>query len=437
MTVKMNYGQEGLMLELPDEWNVRVVTKPAMPVLEDPEEAIAQALNHGIESPSLQELARRSCPGKETGQKTACIAICDITRPVPNGLILPILLSELEKAGIECRNICILIATGLHRPNLGEELRRVIGNDEIVERYRIENHYATRSEEHRFFPDTRQGTPVGIDSRFTDAELKIVLGLVEPHFMAGFSGGRKLVAPGIAHESTIRTFHNARFMGNERACNLNLDGNPLHREQLEILQHLGPVYGINVVLDEERRLSAVNFGEVVAGHLAIIESCRHFFRVPLERPYQTIITSAAGYPLDLTFYQVVKGLVGAKAALREGGDALIVIVARCAEGLGSPDFHRSQQRLKELGVNGFLAEIRARELAGIDEWETQKLTEMLGRARILLHAPEWNDESRALSCVEDSEDVVEDLSHWLEQSESRDVLVIPDGPYVIPVVSSL
>ncbi len=423
MHVTLNYGREGLPLELPDNWQVAVVSKKAMPVLAEPEKETAKAYANPVECAPLSDLAK--------GKKSACILICDITRPVPNALLLDPMLKILLESGVPREGITILVATGLHRPNEGEELIRVVGSREIVENFRVENHFATRKEDHTFFANTASGTPVGVDSRFVNAELKMVVGLVEPHFMAGFSGGRKVIAPGVCHESTIRTFHNAFIMGDEKSCNLNMEGNPLHREQLDIVGKLAPVYCVNVVLDEERRISFVNFGELTASHRLAVDYTRDFFVVPVKGKYKTIITSCAGYPLDLTYYQTVKGMVAAKDALAPGGR--IFIASECAEGFGSAHFRTAQEILVKKGWQGFLDEIRTRDRAEIDEWQTQKLTEVLAMGSVMLYAPRLSDPDHALTGVERIDDLPTALAEWIKACGDERVLVIPEGPYVIPL----
>ena len=190
MDINLLYGKKELVLNLPEHINVQVINKHPMPVLADSNRAIRDAFVNPIQSPTLPELAR--------GKKSACILICDITRPVPNGLILPPLVQTLIEAGIDRENILILVATGLHRPNEGEELRELVGSDEIFNTIQIENHFARDRDAHVDLGFTSQGIPVGIDKRFIEADLRLVTGLVEPHFMAGYSGGRKVVAPGVA-----------------------------------------------------------------------------------------------------------------------------------------------------------------------------------------------------------------------------------------------
>ena len=296
---------------------------------------MARALEQAVGSPPLEELAK--------GRKSACILMCDITRPVPNGLILPPLIRSLLRAGVDKEKILILVATGLHRPNEGEELREVTGSDEIFRTIRIENHFARDREAHCDLGTTSGGIPIMLDRRFCEADLKIVTGLVEPHFMAGYSGGRKVVAPGIAYQDTILHFHSARVLEHPKAANCVIQGNPLHEAQIEIVRAVGPIVSLNVVIDEERRLGFVNFGEIEESHLQAVEFMRRHAEVRVGRRFKTILTTSAGYPLDKTFYQTVKGMVGVMSILEPGGT--IIIASECSEGMGSPEFVEAQQLL--------------------------------------------------------------------------------------------
>ncbi len=220
MKVALFYGRNGLAVNLPDHLRVHWIRKHPMTPLADPERAVERALDAPVGSPPLRELAR--------GKKSVCILMCDITRPVPNGVILPPLVRSLIQAGVPREKILILVATGLHRPNEGEELREVTGSDEIFRTIRIENHFARDREAHCDLGATSSGIPIILDRRFVEAELKIVTGLVEPHFMAGYSGGRKVVAPGIAYQDTILRFHSALVLEHSKAANCVIQGNPLH-----------------------------------------------------------------------------------------------------------------------------------------------------------------------------------------------------------------
>jgi len=423
MQVELNYGRDKLPIDLSDSLQVRVVRKPVMPVLSDPEAEVLSALAEPVGTAPLAELARTA--------RSAAIAICDITRPVPNSLFLRPLIHTLIKAGIAARNIVVLVATGLHRPNLGTELEKLVGDPWVLRTVRVENHYATSDEDHLLLGRTRtRGTVVRLDKRFVDADLKIATGLVEPHFMAGYSGGRKVIAPGLAQAETIMTFHNARFMADPNASNCNFDGNPLHEEQLEIVKMLGGALALNTVIDEERQLSFVNFGEIVASHHAAVEFSRRYSEVPVPRRFHTVVTGAAGYPLDATYYQTVKGMVGPIDILAPGGR--LIIASECSEGIGSAEFVEAQRRLIQLGPDRFLQSILLKSHAAIDEWQTQMQLKAMSQGSIHLYSTGLDEAQHALTGVTRIDSVSSAVGDSVEASGDNAVAVIPEGPYVIP-----
>lgn len=423
MRLELNYGRGSYPLDLPDHWNVTVIRKPAMPVEENPRTAVQKALSNPVSARPLTEAAR--------GLRSACILICDITRPVPNGLLLPEIVRQLLEAGMRPANITVLVATGLHRPNEGKELEELVGDPWVLKTVKVENHFARNDADHADLGRTPRGTPVKIDRRFVDADLKIATGLVEPHFMAGFSGGRKVIAPGVAHRDTITTFHSARFMSHPKADNCILEGNPLHEEQLEIVRMLGPVLAMNTVIDEHRRLSFVNYGEIVESHLQAVVFTEKYARVSVPRRFRTVVTSAAGYPLDKTYYQTVKGMVGPVDILEPGGSLLVV--SECSEGLGSEEYADAQRRLIGLGADGFLADISRKQFADIDEWQTQMQLKPMKAGSVHLYSDGLAAGDRGLTGVHLIESVRETLERCVEQSGDNAVAVIPEGPYVVPV----
>ncbi len=237
MIVELKYGKSTLPVAIPDACDVTVIRKKPLPVIDDPRRAVREALDAPVAAAPLSALAR--------DKRSVCILICDVTRPVPNALFLRPMIEDLLRAGIAAGEITVLVATGLHRPNEGAELEALVGDRWVLDTVRVENHYARDDAAHVDFGVTaNRGTPVKLDRRFVEAGLRIATGLVEPHFMAGYSGGRKVVAPGIAHQDTIRTFHSARFMEDPAAIQCNLEGNPLHEEQVEIMAMLGEVYAL-------------------------------------------------------------------------------------------------------------------------------------------------------------------------------------------------
>ena len=342
------------------------------------------------------------------------------------------MIEAIRGAGVPACGITVLVATGLHRPNLGEELEQVLGDPWVSANVRVENHHARRAEDHVDLGVTEAfAVPIHLDRRFVAAELRIATGLVEPHFMAGWSGGRKVVAPGIAGEATIRTFHSARFMEHPLAAQCSLAGNPLHEAQLEIVRRLGEVYALNTVLDDERRLVHVNFGEIVASHLAAVEFARDATAIGVGRRFRTVVTSSAGHPLDRTYYQTVKGMVTPLDILEPGGT--LIMASECAEGLGSDEFRASQARLLAAGPERFLEALWAKSLADIDEWQTEMQLKSMRVGRVQLYTTGLNDADRALTGVELVDDLEVAVAASIERHRDPRIAVIPEGPYVVPL----
>lgn len=394
-----------------------------MPILSDTTGAIQTALAHPVNVAPLALEAK--------GARSACILICDITRPVPNGLFLPILVKQLIDAGISADKITILVATGLHRPNEGDEMRELVGDDWVMNTVTVANHFARNDNDHVDLGKTPRGTAVKLDRRFVEADIRIATGLVEPHFMAGWSGGRKVIAPGVAHKETITTFHSARFMAHPRAANCILDGNPLHEEQLAIVKMLGKVYALNTVIDEHRNLSFVNFGEIIESHLQAVAFCRDYAEVPVSQRFKTVVTSAAGYPLDKTYYQTVKGMVGPLDILEPGGN--LIIASDCSEGMGSHEYVEAQRRLIDLGSDGFFDDICKKQYADIDEWQTQMQLKPMKIGSVSLFTQGLNAEQRALTGVRMVDSIEQSIADSVAKTGDRRIAIVPEGPYVVPV----
>ena len=420
MRITLAYGTRGLNLELPGDWDVTVLAKPPMPLLADPPSAIAAALDSPLGCGRVGEEAR--------GCASACILVCDVTRPVPNSLILRPIVERLLGAGLDPRAITILVATGLHRPNEGEELSRLIGDPWVLEKVRVSNHLARQDEQHVLLGTTSLGIPVRLDRRFVEADLRIVVGLVEPHFMAGWSGGRKLVLPGVAHADTIAAFHAARMIGHARAAACTLEGNPLHETQREVIRMLGKVLGVNVVIDDRRRLSFASFGEIEESHAAAVRFADPFFSILVAGRFGTVLASGAGFPLDATYYQAVKGICAGAAILEPGGE--LFVAAACSEGFGSAEFRASQRLLRDLGKERFRAEAFGRARSRIDEWETVMLLKALDVGRVHLFSEGLDGEDQKLTCVLPCADLLGELGACVARDPSRRIAVIPEGPYM-------
>jgi nickel-dependent lactate racemase len=421
MHVELEYGRRGLRVELPDG-NVRGVLRlnPAAP-LPDQAGAVRAALRAPLGCAPLAELAR--------GRRDACIVICDVTRPVPNQRILPQIIGELEAAGIPGERITILVATGNHRPNEGEELVGMVGR-EIAERYRIVNHHSEVDDEQAYCGRSSKGVDIYVDRTYVEADLKIITGLVEPHFMAGYSGGRKIVCPGLISFRSVHYFHSPDLLESERATNGVLPGNPLHEFALEVCRAAGVDFSVNVVIDERRDICGVFAGELETAHAAGVRFCDGVCRVPCGAPAEIVVTTSAGYPLDATLYQAVKGMVGALPALKPGGT--VIIAAELSEGIGSPEFR--DMLFAATDHESFMAEILAPDhVFTKDQWEVEMLCRVLRQGDVLVVADGVPSADLDRCLVRGMPSVEAAVAAALERhGPQAGILVIPSGPYCIP-----
>jgi nickel-dependent lactate racemase len=427
MRVEMAFGKTGLSLELPEE-RPETVGHPGAPrwtvlqprwaaPLEDEPAAISAALDMPSAGPALEHLAR--------GRRSAAISVCDITRPAPNRVTLPPVLERLERAGIPRENVTILIATGLHRPAPPEEIVSIVGED-VAKNYRVENHFAREQADHRHLGTTSRGTPVWIDRRFTEAGLHITLGFIEQHLMAGFSGGRKLIAPGLAYQETIRSLHSPLFMRDARAVEGSIEDNPLHAELLEIAKLARHDFALDVALAPGRRICGVFAGEPGTSHAAGIAFVREKTTAWIPGLYDAAITSAAGYPLDLTFYQTVKGITAASHLVRPGG--IILVVSACDEGAGAEEF--SRMLLEFDGPSALLEKLKGSPVV-VDQWQLEKLALVFQQQRVLFYVPGLAPEYRSRlwgPAYDSAPEAVAALVSILEPG--AEVAVLPEGPYV-------
>jgi lactate racemase len=424
LKVTLDYGRTGLEVELPAERIVGPLAIRDVPPLADAEAAVAAALERPIQSKSLRELAK--------GRSDACILICDITRPVPNQTILRPMLKVLHEAGIPRERTLILVATGLHRPSTAAEKLEMLG-DEIVESYRIEDHHGTKLEEHTLVGTTARGIPGWIDSRYTTAGLKITTGLIEPHLMAGYSGGRKLICPGVAALETVKRWHGPELLEHPRAdCGI-LEGNPVHEENTAIAKMAGCDFIVNVTLDSHRRVTSVVAGDMEAAFLEGVRFMAGICRAEVPRPVEIVVTSSAGYPLDTTFYQAVKGLTGCLPIVKQGGT--IILAASLSEGLGSPEFQSLFRENPSLEV--FMERILGKDYFVLDQWQLEELAKVCRKAKVKIVSDGLPAHVLASCFVEPAPSVEAALAESLaEYGPGAQVAVIPKGPYVLPTLAS-
>jgi nickel-dependent lactate racemase len=420
MHVQLAFGKTGLDVALPEGYDYRLLEARSAAPLEDADGALANALQQPIASPSLADLAR--------GKKTAAVSVCDITRPAPNRIVLPHVMRSLAEGGIQRENVTILIATGLHRPATDAEIREIAGGDLAG---LVKNHNARELSEHRKLGETRSGTPVYIDERFVSADLHITLGFIEPHLMLGFSGGRKLIAPGLAAQETIKVLHSPKFMREARAVEGSIEDNPLHRELLEISAMARHDFIVDVALARDRRIAGVFAGNAVEAHRAGVSFVRKVLLEQMAHPVDAVITTAAGYPLDLTYYQAIKGVTAASHIVKPGG--AILLFAECQEGPGAPEFRRM---LKENpNYREFLDKIRMSPVE-VDQWQLEKLALVMERLRVLWHVPGLGAEYYPTlwgAAYPTPHEALQALFEGLPKGAT--IGVIPEGPYVLAKVA--
>ena len=415
--ITLAFGKTGSPVRLPSNVSTSILEPRYARELDDVNRALAGAVASPIGCPPLDEMAR--------GKSTAAISVCDITRPAPNKLVLPHVLAALERGGIPPEGISILIATGLHREATRQELVEIVG-EAILKRYPVDSHRAKNLDEQAHLGETASGTPVYIDRRFVDADLHITLGFVEPHLMAGFSGGRKLISIGLAGERTIKRLHSPLFMRDDKATEGSFPDNPLHRELIEIAGMARHDFMIDVALTRTRGVSAVFAGEPVAAHSQGVDFVRESTLAAVPEPADLVVTTSGGYPLDLTFYQAVKGITAASHIVKPGGT--ILLVAECSEGVGSPEFAelvRSSPDSQELLDKLVDCPVE------VDQWQAEKLALVARKVNLAFCLPGLTAQERGDLWGPSYDSAQQALDASVAALPAGgSVVVIPEGPYV-------
>jgi nickel-dependent lactate racemase len=424
MKLTLPYGERGLDVQVPD--TATVLLPEHAPPLSDPEVAVRDAIVQPIGSPPLSRIAR-------AGQRAA-IVVSDVTRPVPNAVILPPILGTLEAAGVARDDITIVVGTGLHRPSRPDEHRRLLG-DAILGRYRVVDHIAKDRATQEYLLTTPRGTEVWLNREYVHADLRIVTGFVEPHLFAGYSGGGKGVMPGIAGAKAIMANHDARMIGHPKATWCVTDGNPIFEEMRDIALKSEPSFTVNVTLDEEKRITGVFAGELVAAHeAAIAQAARQAVR-PIAYLHDVVVVTNMGYPADLVLYQSVKGMSVAAQACAPGGT--IMLVAECREGVGGDEYVELLHG--EASPDALLRSIEnARHETVFDQWQVQVQVMVQARCDVWLHSSLPRETVEAAH-LRHAPDVTATLAEIIEEKRAAlgrepTVCVLPYGQLTVPRV---
>lgn len=418
MKVKLAYGREGLFVDLPD--GRTTVIEPFYPMaLANEELALEEAFENPNQGAPLRSLVDR-------GDRVA-VSVCDVTRPIPTWRILPVLLRVLKN--LSPASITVLVATGTHRPTSNRELRDILGLDTLSE-CKVVNHNCRRKDGLKYLGNTTTGIPIWLNREWVESDVRIAIGFVEPHFFAGFSGGPKMVAPGLAGLQTILGLHSAELIADSRSTWGITEGNPIHEAIRQIAEAAGATFSLDVTLNRERQLTGAYSGEFLKSHA---RACRFVAETALcevPQPFEVVVTTNSGYPLDLNLYQTVKGLSAAARVVRPGGS--IICASECSDGV--PDHGEYRDLLtSEEGPELLLEKIHSPGFRSQDQWQVQIQAQIQLKADIYLKSTCLSaDQVRAahLKPVEKIEDkVAEILNHWGPRAR---VCVLPEGPQTIP-----
>ncbi|MDX2852389.1 nickel-dependent lactate racemase [Actinacidiphila glaucinigra] len=421
MKVRLAYGRSGLDIEV-DPRRTTVVEPVHHAAAADQPAVLRAALRDPVAGPPLRERVR---PGQ-----TVAISACDGTRPQPRHLMIPAVLDELDGV-VRREDVVILVATGTHRGNDESELRAMFGDD-TVDTVRIVNHDARDAGQLTWMGRHGNGVPVWLNREWVEADVRITTGFVEPHFFAGFSGGPKLVAPGLAALETVLVLHDAARIGDPRATWGITRGNPVHDDVRAIAQATGVTFALDVVLNRDKDVVAAFGGDLLPMHAAATATAARMAMRPVEAPFDVVVTTNSGHPLDQNLYQAVKGMSAAYQVVRPGGT--IVCAAECRDGF--PD-HGAYRRVLASAPSpqALFAEITARAETVPDQWQVQIQARIQSGSRVIMHTSFLSDAELATAHLEQTHDISATVAEALAAAgpDAR-LCVLPEGPQTIPYV---
>jgi nickel-dependent lactate racemase len=419
--VCLAYGRAGLEVDLPA--HADVVEPRQLDGLADEADAIRRALRHPIATRPLRQLVQRGA--------TVGISVCDVTRPFPGSRVLPALLEELDH--VDPARVTIFVATGTHRVCTEEELHRMLG-PEVLRQVPVVQHDAFDRGRHAGLGTVPGSTaPTLVERAFLQQDVRVTTGFIEPHFFAGFSGGPKMVAPGLAHLETVLELHSAARIGSPRATWGVTEGNPVHDAIRGIAERARVAFNLDVTLNRGQRITRVFAGDPARSHAAGCEFARETAMAPVGAPYDVVLSTNSGHPLDQNLYQTVKGMSAAAQIVRDGG--AIVVASECSDGL--PEHGRYKDLLLEAGGPAeFLDRLERRPSAEHDQWQVQVQAQIQRRARVLVHADGLTSDQIRAAWLEPIEDVSTGLTELLAAAgPGARLAVLPQGPQTIPYVS--
>lgn len=449
----LEFGDGFLGISVPPD--CVVLSMKDVPVLADPGSTIEEALSRPVGCPTIEKIIEDK--RKPVSQITVAVAVSDITRPVPykgeDGILLP-LLKRLEGAGVRKQNITIIVGTGTHRPSTPAEKKEMFG-EPLIRDYRILDHDCENLDSLTYIGKTQKQTDVYVNTVFCSADVRIVTGLVESHFMAGVSGGRKGVCPALVDKRTIEKFHGPEFLESPCSDNLILTGNPCHEEALDVARTVGVDFTVNVTLDKDMRLTGVFAGYLEDAHSRAFQFMKGYTAIPLDRDFDIVLTHG-GY-VGRNHYQTAKAGCAALPAVKTGGTIIIAADNRDQEPIGSPVYRDLIGRLKTLGVEGYLDLIRDPTWSFTkDQWEPEvwgRILRKVGEKGLIYCSPQispaefsglpgrsgfdFMEEDETLSGREAAQAMVQNallfaISRHLEEGRRPSAAILREGPYAVP-----
>jgi len=434
MQLSFQCGTDILSLDLPDGTAVYESQFPA------PTEPAHRAVLHAARSPLGLPPLRDVLSTRREGD--VVVVVSDVTRPIPYARFLPSLLAEIEAAGVDRDEIVVLVATGMHRPSTPAEREEMYGS--VARDYRVVDHEAENDDCLVELPGRSwSGAAVKLNRVYVEAGFRLVTGLVEPHFMAGFSGGRKSICPGLCSLETVCNFHGYAFLADPRACNGVLEGNPCHEEAVSVARLVPPDFSLNVVLNRDRQVVRAFAGDLTAAHRKACEFVRDCACPPVQDEADVVVTSCGGYPLDATFYQCVKGIVAAQPLVRR--DGAVIAFAGCSEGIGG-DEHVALMRRYSGRWQEFLEDIAQPGVFTKDQWELQmqaRVLEKIGQDNLHFITDGLSEADLADCSVNGRHSapgevraVAQDAIDHFAASNAR-FAALPEGPYCTPVAPAV
>jgi nickel-dependent lactate racemase len=422
MNVALLYGKGSLDVNLPDGADITVIQPRYDRGLDDPRAALGRLLDSPVSAPPLRDFVG---PSDRVG-----IVFNDITRPTPYPLILPLILEKLDH--LPDANITLYAALGTHRRNTDEELAAILGED-ILRRYRVVQNDAFDESTQVRIGRTSRGHEVWINRDFYACDAKVLTGFIEPHFFAGFSGGGKAVMPGMGGLRTIMKNHGAEMIDHEKATWGVTRGNPIWEEVCEIASMVGPLFLVNVALNRKGEITGIFTGDLDDAYAGGCSFVKEGAMVPFSEPFDVVITSNSGFPLDLNLYQSVKGMSAGARVVREGGS--IIVAAECRDGIPDHGLYGTLLRNAK-SIPELLADIRRPDFHRQDQWQVQVQVKIQLKADVYVHSRNLTDEQIRSVLLTPCARIEETVGTLMEKyGRNSRICVLPEGPLTIPYLA--